>query len=1743
MSALTLQAAYQELANNFAFYSNPTNRAALLNLAAQVDATNSTGTVTLAYSGQMNSGLHSSDVINTLKANKENVRLIDYTDAGKFLDSDDFLDAVAKSFDLTGFAELREAPSSHPANMWLFNPIATEGPWALASEKFISSATGEIWSFSNGADPTRVFGATELPAALKNPDITHINGIAKADLLKWTPEEAFKAVAAQAEIKSSELQYTANADGSKITNADGTLKGLDASKFFEGTGVQLKVVSTDPDLKPVASFYTKQQLEQHAEGQKVLQEIRKPYIDQVNLIGQEHEATRIAALKTLDKMGAAGDILALVFVVTLANDAYAAGDKTKGNQLLADWVTDFAGGLAGGVLAAKLANAALAPLYLTGPAGALIAGGLSLAVGLAGALAGSHYLSEFLGDFSDFFRQEWLGQLDRVDYIFNAPASPLVLDLDGDGVETLNIDSKPIYFDHNNDGFKERTGWADADDGILVRDLNGNGQIDHGGELFGNRTTILDEFANNGFDALRALDSNNDWQFNSADAAWNTVKVWKDSNSNAKLDSGELITLAQAKVASIDLSYINYYSSPDANRDLNQHLQKSVYTDTSGNVRDVHDVWFASNKRDTQYGQNVTVTADIQKLFNIQGSGKLTDLHTAMALDTSGSLKNFVSSLQTKLQGVYSIKELFADTHSLFLKWANVENMSPRMQRHQADGREVLALEKLLNTTLAEILANGLDPYGNMVIGSAPISHAVKMAQGLFTAEILKQTVFQPIFSAIDLVFDSQSQAIKLNTQQATALLKQLVSNKPLIDQITTFSFFKLAASFSGEKTTAEIFSSIGLNLAGDSGLRDAWNQSHAVDFRFLGVEDDYFGPVNASRIANQPALISGGEGHDEIYGFENNDVLDGGAGNDYLSGELGDDLLIGGKGNDNVISTGGSATIFYSKGDGRDAVGVIKHDAADNDKLKFSDIASTEVQLVRVSDDLLVTFKFNANDFISVKQHFMSYDGIDRSLSLIEFADGIIWNAATIKSKVLASSAGNDSLIGFGSADTLRGGNGSDLLNGKDGNDILYGDAGKDILHGEFGSDRLYGGDQDDQLLGGYDNDLLYGQSGNDLLEGDFGNDLLEGGLGDDVLYGGAGSDTYQYRKGEGRDTIRANQHDGNDTETLKLVNALTSEVKFFKENSDLLVVINSNPNDPIRVEQHFNFHGSGQHLLDKIQFSDGVVWSANIFNPKAVDYTTQIRSIYGTSGNETLQSTGGDDLLAGGLGHDTYIYRKGQGKDKIDTNAWDWSYVAQTETLGLADTASTDVVLRRDTYDLLITIKSSPNDEIRVINHFDASNNNFTAIDSIVFSDGISWNLATIANKVLLSSIADDEIWGYLNNETIRGGDGDDYISGNEGNDLLYGDNGVDLLAGDAGTDKLFGGNGNDRLFGGSGNDHIKGELGNDEVHGDDGDDVLEGNLGDDFMSGGAGNNTYIFSVGDGHDTINNNDFYTYDYLSFVNTIKFNNVLPSDILLKRENDDLIIEFKSSSGDQIRVQQHFLPVEFGKDKAVDKIAFSDGSIWSESDIASKVLIGSESADFIYGNSTANTLYGQGSDDSIFGGDGDDKLFGENGDDVLMGESGVDLLYGGNGNDRLFGGLHNDQIFGDSESDEIHGEQGNDTLDGGAGNDLVYGGSGNDTFHYQANHGKDTLYVSDSSGSDFLETLHLLNMSSNAIKLGRYNDDLYVQQIGSTLDHVKIVNHFASTCDALDKIIFSDNSQWDAAIINSKALILVESPE
>ena len=113
-----------------------------------------------------------------------------------------------------------------------------------------------------------------------------------------------------------------------------------------------------------------------------------------------------------------------------------------------------------------------------------------------------------------------------------------------------------------------------------MRDINNNGTIDNGTELFGNNSVLSSgENALNGFEALKELDSNKDGVFNSSDEAWNTVKVWKDSNQNGIVDNSELLSLEQANIAGINLNY-NEQELVDGNG--NTHAQTGTIIKTDG---------------------------------------------------------------------------------------------------------------------------------------------------------------------------------------------------------------------------------------------------------------------------------------------------------------------------------------------------------------------------------------------------------------------------------------------------------------------------------------------------------------------------------------------------------------------------------------------------------------------------------------------------------------------------------------------------------------------------------------------------------------------------------------------------------------------------------------------------------------------------------------------------------------------------------------------------------------------------------------------------------------------------------------------------------------------------------------------------------------------------------------------------------------------------------------------------------
>lgn len=177
--------------------------------------------------------------------------------------------------------------------------------------------------------------------------------------------------------------------------------------------------------------------------------------------------------------------------------------------------------------------------------------------------------------------------------IASAYASPIILDLNGDGVVgTVGLDAG-VYFDHAADGFAERTGWLAPGDGLLVWDRNANGAIDSGRELLGSESLLPNGLkAVNGFEALKALDANGDGVINASDPAFAQLRVWVDADSQGRTGPGELLTLEQAGVLSMGVAYAN---SAYVDAQGNAHRQVGSYTTTHGQARLASDVWFQAD--------------------------------------------------------------------------------------------------------------------------------------------------------------------------------------------------------------------------------------------------------------------------------------------------------------------------------------------------------------------------------------------------------------------------------------------------------------------------------------------------------------------------------------------------------------------------------------------------------------------------------------------------------------------------------------------------------------------------------------------------------------------------------------------------------------------------------------------------------------------------------------------------------------------------------------------------------------------------------------------------------------------------------------------------------------------------------------------------------------------------------------------------------------------------------------------
>jgi hypothetical protein len=260
---------------------------------------------------------------------------------------------------------------------------------------------------------------------------------------------------------------------------------------------------------------------------------------------------------------------------------------------------------------------------------------------------------------------------------------PLVLDLDGDGIETTTIQGgSVILFDHDADGIKTGTGWVKPDDAWLVLDRNGNGSIDTGRELFGVDTLKNNgQFASDGFDALKDQDANHDGKIDAVDSVFANLRIWRDLNQDGISQSNELSTLASNSITAIGVN-----STTVSNNLGNGNVQTAAGTFTRSNGTsgatgetsgEAANLELLVNTFYRQFTDHITLTAQAKALPDLHGSGRVRDLSEAISL--SADLGNWVQTytLQTTRQGQIDKLDGFIE------KWANTSDLKSLKEQAQ----------------------------------------------------------------------------------------------------------------------------------------------------------------------------------------------------------------------------------------------------------------------------------------------------------------------------------------------------------------------------------------------------------------------------------------------------------------------------------------------------------------------------------------------------------------------------------------------------------------------------------------------------------------------------------------------------------------------------------------------------------------------------------------------------------------------------------------------------------------------------------------------------------------------------------------------------------------------------------------------------------------------------------------------------------------------------------------------------
>ncbi|MCP4979037.1 MAG: tandem-95 repeat protein, partial [Gammaproteobacteria bacterium] len=450
--------------------------------------------------------------------------------------------------------------------------------------------------------------------------------------------------------------------------------------------------------------------------------------------------------------------------------------------------------------------------------------------------------------------------------------------------------------------------------------------------------------------------------------------------------------------------------------------------------------------------------------------------------------------------------------------------------------------------------------------------------------------------------------------------------------------------------------------------------------------------------------------------------------------------------------------------------------------------------------------------------------------------------------------------------------------------------------------------------------------------LDGTDATNYLDGGQGSERLVGGGEFDIYYFETGDGNDVIFDYELNPFRTfaDSIYFGDEIdVGDVTFERDggSGDLLISYGGSGDSIVVENQFFKLHtavfGSYfSHAIEYLVFGSGDGITADTIMARLISqYSTDGNDvIYGFDREDTIDGGQGDDWMQGGNGNDIYRFGHGYGSDTIHENMVNILSGTIDRVAFNDDVAFGDVEFLRvpDSNDLLIRLDDGS--ELNIVSQFDAYHAGPFGI--ITFDQVEFFDFENVDGSTTTYSSLDIQ----------------------------------EIILDNASTD------------------------GNDTIVGFYTDDTLEGGLGDDFLTAGDGDDVYRYNLGDGNDTIHEQNpsilIGGNDAIEFGPGIVFDDLSLSRGAGEKIND-LIITV-NQTGETITVDSQFWygTINYRPDR-IEELRFDDGQVVSALEIEAAYLAAAKTA----GN---DVITGFNSSDVLDGGAGNDILAGDAGDDTYI---------------------------------------------------------------------------------------------------------------------------------------------------------------